>query len=58
MVACLTRMHVLAHLPLQAWLPPGPYLRSLETLLLSANRLAQVGCLRGCMCRHFVHQQP
>lgn len=33
------------NLPLQAWLPPGLYLRTLETLLLSANRLAQVGCM-------------
>jgi hypothetical protein len=36
-------MHTASHgVPLQAWLPPGPYLRPLETLLLSANRLAQV----------------
>lgn len=42
----LTALTGLRHLDLTgnqlAWLPPGPYLRRLETLLLSGNRLAQV----------------
>ena len=37
----------LAHLDLTcnalAWLPPGPYLAALETLILSANRFVPVG---------------
>ena len=28
-----------------SWLPPGPYLSTLETLILSANRLNQVGAV-------------
>ena len=41
----------LAHLDLTcnalAWLPPGPYLAALETLILSANRFAAVRGGRG-----------